>query len=152
MEILLLINRYVFIITTIIWGGVSITFTLFFLPLLEKKTTAEVRGLIFNFYRSYRIIMYGCWALLTGTFTIGISINKVLPEEIFFTPGIFISIAIFLIHIGWTLTIFKIMKQNEYNPLSMTERDVKRVIGGSYFNIFLIFSTVLILATMIHPI
>lgn len=152
MEVLLLINRYVFIITTIIWGGVSIAFALFFLPLLEKKTAAEVRGLIFNFYRSYRTIMYGCWALLTGTFVIGIGTSKILPEGVFFTPGIFISVAIFLIHICWTLAIFKVMKQNEYNPLSMTERDVKRVIGGSYFNVFLIFSMILILATMVLPV
>ena len=152
MEVLLLINRYIFIITAIIWGGVSIAFTLFFLPLLEKKTVAEVRVLIFNFYRSYRIIMYSCWALLVGTLTIGNGVENLLSKGIFFTPGALISITLFIVHIGWTLAIFRVMKQNEYNPLNMTERDIKKVIGNSYFNIFLILSTVIIFATMILPI
>lgn len=145
MDIFLFFNRYLLILSFILWSGINITLGFFLIPLLRKKSIPEVKVLVFNLLRAFRRITYACWALMIGTGSIEYfyldahghfeSISDVLMLT---------GLVVFILQIIWSFYLFGIAKRNEYNPLSTTERDIGLLVGGGYLNNFLILSVIFI--------
>ncbi|AKI97542.1 hypothetical protein [Kosmotoga pacifica] len=147
MDVFLFVNRYVLILSSILWAGFSITLGFFLIPLIAKKDIPEIKVLVFNILRTYRRVMYICWILMLGTSLVEYFIIHAISNFENVCQSLIISgLAVFTLHIIWSIYLLSIAKKNEYNPLAMTERDMRILVGGSYFNNFLIISIILIYA------
>ncbi|MBO8166527.1 MAG: hypothetical protein DRP32_06385 [Thermotogae bacterium] len=147
MDVFLFFNRYLLILSYILWAGINITLGFFLVPLLRKKNVPEVKVLVFNILRAFRKITYACWALMLGTgFIEYIYIRPISSFESISQYLMITGFIVFVFHIIWSFYLFGIAKRNEYNPLSVTERDAGLLVGGGYFNNFLIFTMIFIYA------